>query len=89
MNRTPARANQWDDVFTLRRDTCNRHLCYRRSDLTSDRSQLFDQGEIGLQILALEARAHIAEVAFAGVRLRPVAADQAAGEHAISRDADP
>src|SRR4029434_8775935 len=59
------------------------------ADLSGNRSQLVDQCEIGLQILSLEARAHIAEVARAGARLRPVAADQTARQHTISGDADP
>jgi hypothetical protein len=39
---TPARANQWDDVFALRCDPCNRDLSRGRADLSGDRSQLFD-----------------------------------------------
>jgi hypothetical protein len=86
---TPACANQWDDVFALRRDPSNCDLCHGRSDLPGNRSQLFDQREIGLQILALEARAYAAEVLLAGTCRRPVATNQTTGEHAISGDSNP
>ena len=47
-----------------------------------------DQRQVGVEIAALEARAHRAEILRAGALLRPVPADQPARQHAIGGDAD-
>src|SRR5262249_32797082 len=82
------RTNERHDVVALRRHPGNRSLCHADAPRSSNRAQGFDQREIGVDIRALETRAVSAEVVRASRALAPMAADEPAREHAVSRDAD-
>src|SRR5262249_32167986 len=60
----------------------------RSPDGSGDCAQLFDQGQIAIQIRALKARRTGVELAFGTVFL-PVPTDQTARKHSIGRDTDP
>ena len=57
---------------------------------SATRSERVDERQVALQVLALKARRPAAEVGAGGAAVgRPVAADQAAREHAVGGDRDP
>src|ERR1700730_17189575 len=88
----PPCPDQWHDILALilalGRDPSDRDLGHRRADIVGNYPQPVDQAEIGVEVVALEARAHLAKILTFGLILRPVPADQAARQHAIGSDAD-
>src|SRR5438477_7609345 len=59
---TPPCADQRHDVATLRRHPGDRDLRRRSVDLAGDRAQPFDEREVVVEIIALEARTAAAEI---------------------------
>src|SRR5690348_7440206 len=77
-----ARPNQRHDVVAARQHPGDRQLRHAAAARVGELAQQVDQGQVALEVVALEARAVLAEVARVGAAvLRPVAADQAARQH--------
>ena len=86
-----ARADERDDVVAARERPGDRDLRDRRALRLRERAERLDEREVALEVLAREARCGGAEVVRGqrvGAFLRPVAGEQAAGEHAVGGDAD-
>ncbi len=72
----------------MRRHPGNRRLRHADAFGVGDLAQRFDQGEVRIDVITLEARAERPEIATGGGALLPVAADETTREHAVGRDGD-
>ena len=78
-----ARPHQRHDIIALREDPGDGELRHGDIFRAGKIPELFDKGEILVEVLALKPRADGAKILLARTGLAPMAADEAARQHAI------